>query len=711
MGPPLTELILDHAPAAVIAMDDGGLVRYWNPSAERMFGIPRDLAVGQALVDLIVPERLRDAHRAGLARFLEGGDAPLLDRSVELAALRADGSEVPITMTVSAVREQDRWTFHAFVQDESERHASAREHDRLVAELQRALHGSQRRFDAIVGSLTDPVTIRDRSDRIVYANGAALEALGFQSQDELAATPPDKILAGYIVRGEDGREVTMDEIPSVRLLRGQRSEPLLVSSVDRATGAQRWSVLKSAPVLDQDGAVEATIMLVEDVTERQRAQRHSAFLAEASAVLASSLDYEQTLRNVAQLAVPGIVDWCALDLIDADGDRLQVAVAHVNPDRLALAEQLRHYEPARPDPERGLGRVLRTGERELYPEISDEMLAEGAVDEHHLELLREVGFRSVAVVPMRAGERILGAMTLVSAESGRVLDEFDLELAEHVAARAAVAIENARLYSERTTIAQTLQASLMPDQLPEIAGYELAAAYTPAVQGSWVGGDFYDVWDVGDAWFLTIGDVTGKGVKAAALTSLVRHTLRAASEYEASPAALLATVDRILARRRPTSICTALCLRVDADGAVLAVGGHPLPLLVGDGEVVPVGEHGPLLGGFDSARWQDHPVALEPGGALVAYTDGVTDAVGEDGTRYGTGRLYDTLRRRPDASATDIVNGVVSAINEFQPSAHADDIAALVIRRRPRAAHAEAAPLVSAAPLRAPDRSPNGGVR
>jgi PAS domain S-box-containing protein len=686
MGTTLTELILDRAHNAVVSMDERGVVTYWNPSAERAFGIGRDQAIGREVADLIIPDELRETHRSGLARFLSDGTGPVLNRRIELTAIKGDGSEFPVEMTITALPDDERWTFHAFVQDVSERVASEREQRRLVDELQRALHGSQRRFDAIVGSLTDPVTVRDRSDRIVYANRAALEHLGFESTDELAGTPPADIMADYIVHSEDGAAVAMDSIPSVRLLRGEQPESLLIRTVHRRTGVLRWNLLKSAPVLDQTGAVEATITIIEDVTERQRAERLSAFLAQAGDVLASSLDYAQTLRNVAQLAVPDIADWCAVGLVDADGDHIQVAVAHVDPDRLRLAEQLREYEPEHPDPERGLGLVFATGQRVLYPDVTDEVLAAAAVDDRHLELLRAVGFRSVAIVPMRIGARILGAMTLVSAESGRVLDEFDCDLAEQVASRAAVAIENARLYSERSMIAHTLQQSLLPDELPEISGYELAAMYLPAIAHSEVGGDFYDAWEVGGEWMLIVGDVTGKGVQAAALTSLVRHTIRAASEYERSPAALLSIADRILKKQRATSICTALCMRIESTRAVLAVGGHPLPVQISEAGATPVGDHGPLLGGFASPRWTNHSLELAPGTALVAYTDGITDAVGADGERYGTTRLLDTLTHLRNRSAAGLIDGLTSALKDFQTGPPADDTAALVLRRA-RATH------------------------
>jgi len=403
----------------------------------------------------------------------------------------------------------------------------------------------------------------------------------------------------------------------------------------RMTYRMRPAVARAiVALLDEDGGFEATIMVIEDVTSQRREQQRAAVLSQASALLASSLDYEQTLRNVAQLAVPEISDWCAVDLIDADGDRLPVAVAHVDPARLRLADELRRYPFGEIDAEQGLGRVLRTGESLLYPEIPEEMLVRAAVDERHLALLRAVGMRSAAIVAIRLGRRILGGMTLVGAESGRVLDHADLTLAEEIASRAAVAIENARLYSERSAIARTLQQSLLPERLPEIPGYELAGTYSPALQGTDVGGDFYDAWQSGDGWMITIGDVTGKGLEAAALTSLVRHTLRAMSEFVSSPAQLLARLDVVLKRQGTRSMCTAILLRLDQNGVTMGVGGHPLPIRITPTGAAHIGTFGPMLGAFDGVGWSDIALDLPPGSTLVMYTDGVTDALGQDGERY-----------------------------------------------------------------------------
>lgn len=674
--------MLDRAHDAVISMDEMGLVTYWNPSAEGMFGIKSEQALGRAVADLIVPERLRDAHTAGLRRFLVDGTGPLLGRRVEMSALGRDGLEFPVEMTVSAIRDGSSWTFTTFLQDISPRRAAERERERLVEELQQALAGSERRFEAIVGRLADPVTIRDRTHHITYANRAALAHLGFESTEELRRTSPAEIMRDYVVSGEDGGPVAMEAIPSVRLLRGETPEPLLIRTVNRRSGEERWNLLKASPLLDEAGEVESTIMVIEDVTDQKRAELRAEFLAEASRALASSLDYQRTLRTVAELAVPHIADWCAVDLIDRDGDRISVSVAHVDPGKLRLADELRAYEPARPDPEQGLGLVLRTGEPLLYPEITEQLISRAAVDERHLELLHAVGFRSAAVIPIRLGERVMGAMTLVSAESGRTLDRSDVELAEQVGARAAVAIENSRIYGERSRIAHTLQQSLLPEDLPDVPGYELASAYIPAFEYDEVGGDFYDVWEAEGQWMLAVGDVTGKGVEAAALTSLVRHTLRATAKFLSSPAELLAALDATLKKQRRRSVCTAICARIETDGVTLAVGGHPLPVRVHRTGAEQVGVFGALLGAFDQVDWHDQRVDLAPGNALVFFTDGVTDAISEGGERYGVERLRVALAGCRADSAEHVVETITGAVAAFQAGEHADDTAILALRRR-----------------------------
>jgi PAS domain S-box-containing protein len=529
----------------------------------------------------------------------------------------------------------------------------------------------------VLDALAEAVTIRAPDNSLIYANRAALDRMGLATLAELQNADPQALMAGHETTGENGQPISLHDLPSVRLLRGEDPGSLLMRTVDRASGAESWVVLKAAALRDDDGSIRAAVTIIEDVTETRRAALRMELLAKVGEILGSSLDYEQTLRNVAGVTVPQFADWCAVDLFDAEGRRESVAVAHKDPDKLKLAEQLRAYDPEELDPDRGLGQLRRTGEPQLYPQITDEMLTAAAVDEQHLSLLRSVGFRSVLLVPLSVQKLVIGALTLVTAESGRGFDHAALDFAMQIADRAALAVEHARLYTERSYAAQTLQESLLPRPLPQISEWDIAADYKPAAE---VGGDFYELWQTGDAWMLMLGDVTGKGVDAAALTALAMHTAREASQAASAPAHVLARVDAALKQRGSLAICTALCVRLDGPEATIAVGGHPLPLLVKDGEVQAIGEHGSLLGALHNVRWPQSTCTLRPGETLLAFTDGVTDALGADGERFGSKRLAGRLGHADGLSATAVCRTITDALASFQHGEQADDIAILALR-------------------------------
>ena len=216
---------------------------------------------------------------------------------------------------------------------------------------------------------------------------------------------------------------------------------------------------------------------------------------------------------------------------------------------------------------------------------------------------------SAMVVPMVARGTVVGVITFVSAETGRAFDAGDLELAESLASRAATAIENSRLYAARSAIARTLQASLLPPALPDVPGFELAALYHSASEGTEVGGDFYDVFNTAeDQWYAVVGDVCGKGAEAAAVTAMARYTIRAAAVRRRSPAAILRLLSEAMLRQESPDLvgrfCTIACLHLDLSRsparATVACGGHPLPaILRADGTVEELGAEGTLLGLVD----------------------------------------------------------------------------------------------------------------
>ena len=328
---------------------------------------------------------------------------------------------------------------------------------------------------------------------------------------------------------------------------------------------------------------------------RIAAQREAAhqrakleFLAQAATELASSLDYQATLARVARLAVPTFADWCAIDLVD-DGRLRRLSVAHVDPAKVQLAHDLAERYPADPDAAHGAWQVMRTGRSELIAEITDDMLTAGAVDAEHAEIARALHLRSAVTVPLVARGRVLGVMTWVAAESERHYTPDDLALAEELAQRAAVSLDNADLHSQTLAAAVQLQRAVLPDALPAAQGWELAHHYSPAGRTE-VGGDFYDVIEREDGRLvLFIGDVMGRGVAAAAAMAHVRAAVRAYAALDPRPQVVLAHLDQMFDHYGSEQLVTLLYLLVDPgrDEARIGNAGHPPPVLLrADGTLV-----------------------------------------------------------------------------------------------------------------------------
>jgi PAS domain S-box-containing protein len=240
------------------------------------------------------------------------------------------------------------------------------------------------------------------------------------------------------------RHQEMEEILK-RLRRGERVEHAETVRV-RKDGKRIDVALTISPIRDASGQLIGASTIARDITERKHREQSERFLAEASTILASSLDYEKTLATIAHLAVPYFADWCAVDTVNQDGTVSRLAVTHVDPEKVAWAHELQERYPSDPTEPRGLYNVLRTGESEFYPDVPDEMLVQSARDEEHLKVMREIGFRSAMLVPLKARGKILGVISFVYAESANYHTSEDLALAEDLANRAALAVDNAYLY-------------------------------------------------------------------------------------------------------------------------------------------------------------------------------------------------------------------------------------------------------------------------
>ncbi len=563
------------------------------------------------------------------------------------------------------------------------RAALAIDNARLYSDLQRL----ERRLEAVLANLAEAITVVNSCGQMVFANQAAADLLGFPTPGELTRARPGTVMPRFIVRDEQGRELDLESMPARRLFRGEQPEPLLVSNIVRATGEERWLIVRSSPISDPEtGRIGYVVNVFENITEVKRAQLGESFMAEASRALASSMDYGETLQRVARLAVPQIADWCAVDLVNGRGQIERVAVHHADPRKLELAVRIeRAHRPTLDEPA-GVPEVIRTGEARIFTDIQPQALAAYAHDSEHLELLSAIGATAVIIVPMIGATGALGAITLVSSESMRRLTTADLGVAERLGRRAGTAVENARLYTERTHIAHTLQRALLPESLPEVPHAEIEARYCAAGELNEVGGDFYDVFEHGaDSWMLVIGDVCGKGSRAAGVTALARHTLRAASMGGQSAAEMLGTLHRALRRQPPgADLCTA-CLVTVAPASehlrlTVTLAGHPPPVLIdAHGDARQIGRSGTLLGVLDPIDVAECEEELRTGETLLLYTDGIPEA-GRGEEVLGERGLTELCRNAPGLTLAGLLEHIERVVLEHAEGSLRDDLALLGMR-------------------------------
>lgn len=292
-------------------------------------------------------------------------------------------------------------------------------------------------------------------------------------------------------------------------------------------------------------------------------------------------------------------------------------------------------------------------------------------------------------LPLDVAGRGLGTLRLVRGTGRERFDAADMRFGRALAARTALVLENARLLRELTQaeadqrhVAQALQHSLRPPAIPEIEGAQVSAFYRAVGEATQVGGDFYDAYPLGDGWLLVVGDVTGKGAAAASVTALARGAIEAAATQTGSPLEAVARLDALLARRDELSLCSVALVHVHLRGperrAQVLLAGHPPVLLLRDGKVRSVGRTGSLPGAFPDPVWHVEELALVDGDVLVLRTDGVTDAVGEDG-RLGETRLHAALTGMLAPTAQDVVGRVRAAVDAHTVGDQRDDTAVLAL--------------------------------
>jgi serine phosphatase RsbU (regulator of sigma subunit)/ketosteroid isomerase-like protein len=441
-----------------------------------------------------------------------------------------------------------------------------------------------------------------------------------------------------------------------------------------------------------DTEVAGAVLLVLAATvavllkRERRVQRRFQILADVAAVSDAGGSLEETFEAICDILVPGFADFCMIDLI-ADG-RVERAAVRLAPGAWPGVEQgLAERRPSIPD-----HMLADSGSASLeprfYERVSEDDLRDLANGPRDLELLRRLEARSAITVALNARGRVTGALTVGVAWSGRRYRRSDAHFAWILSGRVALTLDNCGLFADleraeqaRVEIAETLQRGLLPSPLPHIPGWSVAATYRPAGAENEVGGDFYEVFKVPGGWMLAIGDVTGRGARAAAITAAARYTLRTAAVLTGDPVVALATLNRALLARDAAALCSVAAVTLSDDPLEpvrIAVAGHPPPLLVEGEAVSEVAAADPVLGAFSDASWEVVTSELRLGQQLVIVTDGIAETHGAAG-RFGEVRLHDELRGAGNpALAAQRLEGALEA---FAGGRLEDDLAILAIAR------------------------------
>jgi serine phosphatase RsbU (regulator of sigma subunit) len=422
-----------------------------------------------------------------------------------------------------------------------------------------------------------------------------------------------------------------------------------------------------------------------------REQAASELLAEAGALMEDALDQVQRAQHLANLAVPALGDVAMVDMLTPEGTIERMASVSTGTKVADVFANMRATTPIDPRGPHPVAEVIRTGRTINLDQLSDKQIDDITTRQNERELLRKHRFQSCIVLPLGARGAVLGALTLWIMRPPKAFDETARRTAKRLADRAALALDNARLYEQQVHIASVLQHSLLPRSLPKIAGFDGSSRFLPAGEAYEVGGDFYDVFRSGSGtWTAVIGDVCGKGPEAASLTALARYTVRTASSPDSPPSEILRTLhDSISAERADMRFCTAALARIQAPAngngtahVTVALGGHPLPLVLRkDGQVDSIGEPGTLLGALPSPVIADTDATLAVGDTLVLYTDGVLD-VRDRNQRDDPEWLTQELSRSVGKSADEIADQITKAAVERHGGEPRDDIAILVLNRQ-----------------------------
>ncbi|HVD41706.1 MAG TPA: SpoIIE family protein phosphatase [Solirubrobacterales bacterium] len=473
----------------------------------------------------------------------------------------------------------------------------------------------------VVRGTQDAVLSKDLDGIVTTWNPAAVRLYGYSTEEAIGRhvsflVPPDH---------KNEEMVILD-----RIKRGERLETYETERL-RADGARIAVSLTVSPIRSPLRGLIGASVVARDITAEVRRRRAQEFLVAASRLLDSSLDPVETARTIVSTAVPELAELCLIDFRRPDGWYGDSVVAGANPEMAARLEKIRREQPLDPAGEHPVAQVLRLNQPMVWRDLkAPEVVDKVSQNADHLQLMHDAGYNSAAVVPLTARGRTLGALSFLHAHGDLRYDHGDLEFLSELGERAALALDNARLYRERDRVAKNLQRGLRPPRPAKVPGLDISVVFEAAGEGIEVGGDLYDVIPSEKCCWILVGDVAGKGSTAAGVSVAVRHSVRGLTREIAEPDEVLRRVNELLLTGESLNdFATGMlaCLRRDGDEwkLTLASAGHPPAVLAGpDGPRLLGG--GSVLGAWREANIERHECVLRATNTVALCTDGWLEA-------------------------------------------------------------------------------------
>ena len=440
------EAIVEAALDSIISMNHKGIITHFNRAAERTFGYKAEDAIGKMLADLIIPPELRAAHQAGVERFTATAESRMLNHRVETWAQRADGTRLPVELAITRIPLDGPPVFTGFIRDITAR-----------KKAEEAIRESEDRFRGLAEATVEGILIH-RDGVITDANPSLARMFGYDLSEVIGANAVDLLCVPELrdmLREKLTAEMGMRSTPPYEIVGLRKDGSRIDVEITARTvpfGSSTMRVAAIRDITERKRLQKQEIELIREQEARavaQSSEKRAAFLAEASRVLSMSFDYHTTIAQLARLAVPEMADYCAVDVVEGEQGFMRLGFAHSDPKREEeLRQKLTVFRPEDVSPAHPVMKALLKGESDLITKVTDEGLRAAMKNEEQYQILRSLDPKSLITVPLIASGKIVGALTLVSSRDDHIYTPEDVKLAEELGRRAALAVENARLFDE-----------------------------------------------------------------------------------------------------------------------------------------------------------------------------------------------------------------------------------------------------------------------